>query len=95
MIFQKLEFDGVHVIELEKIVDQRGFFARSWDKDVFQQKSADHNNDHKEQRLHFAFRIYFYGNEVIDGIFNIVSQLGDSFIRRFCRDGFRSFEKHF
>ena len=43
MIFQKLEFDGVHVIELEKIVDQRGFFVRSWDKDVFQQKRLNYN----------------------------------------------------
>lgn len=35
MIFQETAFKGVFVIELEKIKDNRGFFARSWCKTEF------------------------------------------------------------
>jgi len=35
MIFQKTKFDGCYIIEIEKIKDDRGFFARSWDEDIF------------------------------------------------------------
>ncbi len=36
MIFKELEFEGVFKIELEKMEDNRGFFARSWDKKEFE-----------------------------------------------------------
>lgn len=41
MKFTELEFDGVFIIDLEKIEDQRGFFARFWDKDIFEQKGLN------------------------------------------------------
>jgi dTDP-4-dehydrorhamnose 3,5-epimerase len=36
MIFTETEIKGVYIIEIEKIEDQRGFFARSWDKEQFE-----------------------------------------------------------
>jgi len=33
--FKKTKLEGVFVIELEKIEDERGFFATSWEKDSF------------------------------------------------------------
>ena len=36
MIFEKTDFDGVYVITIEKKEDERGFFARSWDKKEFE-----------------------------------------------------------
>lgn len=35
MIFNKTEFNGVFIIEIEKQIDERGFFARTWDKEKF------------------------------------------------------------
>ena len=35
MIFKKMKLDGVFVLEIEKIKDERGFFARSWDTEIF------------------------------------------------------------
>jgi dTDP-4-dehydrorhamnose 3,5-epimerase len=37
MIFNKTEFNGVYIIELEKKTDERGFFARAWDKKKFEE----------------------------------------------------------
>jgi len=37
MIFTKTEFDGVYIIELEKIEDDRGFFARYYDIKKFKE----------------------------------------------------------
>ena len=41
MIFSKTKFEGVFVIELEPIKDERGFFARSWDTKIFQEKNLN------------------------------------------------------
>lgn len=43
MIFRQLEFDGIYIIELEKIEDNRGFFVRSWDRKKFQEKGLNPN----------------------------------------------------
>lgn len=37
MIFNKTEFNGVFIIEIEKQIDERGFFARTWDKKKFEE----------------------------------------------------------
>lgn len=37
MIFTELECKGVYLIKLEKQEDNRGFFARSWDKTIFEE----------------------------------------------------------
>ena len=39
MIFNKTKFNGVFIIELEKQDDERGFFARTWDKKEFKKFS--------------------------------------------------------
>lgn len=36
MIFTKTKFRGVFIIEPEKLEDERGFFARMWDKQIFE-----------------------------------------------------------
>ena len=41
MIFTKTEFKGVFIIEIEKEEDQRGFFARIWDKKEFERLGID------------------------------------------------------
>ena len=41
MIFEELEFKGVFKIDLEKIEDDRGFFARSWDFKIFKEKGLN------------------------------------------------------
>ncbi len=41
MIFQEFGFEGVFKIELEKIEDNRGFFARSWDKKEFEENGLN------------------------------------------------------
>lgn len=35
MIFTPTKLDGVYVVEIEKVTDERGFFARSWDVKQF------------------------------------------------------------
>ena len=35
MIFSETKIAGVYVIDIEKIEDERGFFARTWDKKKF------------------------------------------------------------
>ena len=37
MIFIETKFRGAFVIELEKLEDDRGFFARTWDQNEFEQ----------------------------------------------------------
>ena len=41
MIFTETKLDGVFIIEPEKIEDERGFFARVWDKEVFEEMRLD------------------------------------------------------
>mgnify|MGYP000324102650 CR=1 FL=1 len=41
MIFSETKLKGVLVIELEKNHDERGFFTRSWDKDIFETNGCD------------------------------------------------------
>jgi dTDP-4-dehydrorhamnose 3,5-epimerase len=41
MIFTKTKLDGVFIIEPEKIEDERGFFARVWDQEVFEERKLD------------------------------------------------------
>ncbi|MHC5056318.1 MAG: dTDP-4-dehydrorhamnose 3,5-epimerase [Planctomycetota bacterium] len=36
MLFRKTELDGAYIIEIEKHVDQRGFFSRLWCKEEFE-----------------------------------------------------------
>ena len=43
MIFEKADFEGVYIIEIEKHQDSRGFFARSWDKNEFKLKNLNSN----------------------------------------------------
>lgn len=37
MIFIETELEGAYLIELEKLEDERGFFARSWDTKKFEE----------------------------------------------------------
>lgn len=39
MIFSEIKLKGAYIIEIEKHEDERGFFARTWDKRIF----AEHN----------------------------------------------------
>lgn len=41
MIFSETKLSGAYVIEIEKIEDERGFFARTWDKREFSKKKLD------------------------------------------------------
>lgn len=43
MKLKKTKLEGVFIIELEKINDERGFFATSWDKDTFVKNGIDFN----------------------------------------------------
>lgn len=43
MIFEKTSISGVHIISIEKKEDDRGFFARIWDKEIFQEKELNTN----------------------------------------------------
>lgn len=43
MRFIKTELEGCFVIEIEKIDDNRGFFARTWDKEIFEENSLNGN----------------------------------------------------
>lgn len=43
MIFNKTKLSGAYVIEIEKIKDKRGFFARSWDKKEFEKNGLNSN----------------------------------------------------
>ena len=41
MIFNETHFSGVFLIELERLDDERGFFARSWCKREFEQQGLN------------------------------------------------------
>jgi dTDP-4-dehydrorhamnose 3,5-epimerase len=43
MKFQELRLKGAFVINPEKIEDERGFFARTWDKEIFAKNKMDSN----------------------------------------------------
>lgn len=43
MIFKKMNLEGAYVIELEKIEDERGFFARVWDSKIFLENNLNPN----------------------------------------------------
>ncbi len=43
MKFVKTDFDGCYVIEIEKKIDERGFFTRIWDKDIFKKNDLNEN----------------------------------------------------
>ena len=43
LIFNETKLKGSFVIELEKVTDERGFFARSWDKKIFVEKHLNPN----------------------------------------------------
>jgi dTDP-4-dehydrorhamnose 3,5-epimerase len=41
MIFTKTKLKGVHIIEPEKLGDERGFFARSFDSEIFRKNGLN------------------------------------------------------
>ena len=41
MIFSETKLSGAYIIEIEKNEDERGFFARTWDKEEFSQMGLD------------------------------------------------------
>ena len=41
MIFRDTDIDGVWVIEAERLEDDRGFFARTWDTDEFAERGLN------------------------------------------------------
>jgi dTDP-4-dehydrorhamnose 3,5-epimerase len=43
LIFTETKIKGTYVIETEKINDERGFFARTWDKKEFKKNGLDSN----------------------------------------------------
>jgi len=43
MIFTETKLKGAFIIEPEKIEDERGFFARAWDKKIFEEKGINSN----------------------------------------------------
>jgi len=41
MIFTETELTGAYIIEIEKLEDERGFFARAWDKNIFKKNGLN------------------------------------------------------
>ena len=41
MIFTETKLNGAFVIEVKKLEDKRGFFARSWDDEIFREKALN------------------------------------------------------
>lgn len=41
MIFSETKLSGAYIINIEKIEDERGFFARTWDKNEFSKRNLD------------------------------------------------------
>jgi dTDP-4-dehydrorhamnose 3,5-epimerase len=41
MIFSETKLSGAYVIEIEKLKDDRGFFARTWDREKFEELGLD------------------------------------------------------
>lgn len=46
MIITETALPGVHVVEIEPIEDERGFFARSWSADVFASHGLESRLEH-------------------------------------------------
>jgi dTDP-4-dehydrorhamnose 3,5-epimerase len=53
MIFEQTQLKGAYIIQMEKLRDQRGFFARSWCKREF----ADHGLTPVVQQANVSFNI--------------------------------------
>ena len=53
MKFNELEIKGVFLIEIEKNTDERGFFARTWDRKKFLEKNL--NSDLVQCNISFNF----------------------------------------
>ena len=51
MKLSETKLQGVYVIKIEKLQDQRGFFARTWDKEFF--KSNGLNDDFVQCNISF------------------------------------------
>ena len=43
MKLTKMRLEGAYIIDVEKIEDDRGFFARMFDKDIFRELNLDSN----------------------------------------------------
>ena len=43
LIFKETNLKGSYVIDIERINDERGFFSRSWDKQIFEDKGLNSN----------------------------------------------------
>jgi len=43
MNFKELELKGAYIIAPKKVEDERGFFARMWDKKIFEEKNLNSN----------------------------------------------------
>ena len=43
MIFNETKLKGSYIIDLEKLDDERGFFSRSWDKNIFERMGLNNN----------------------------------------------------
>ena len=43
MKFFETKLNGLYIIELDKFEDNRGFFARSWDSKIFEEKGLNSN----------------------------------------------------
>jgi len=43
LIFTQTKLKGAYIIDIEKITDSRGFFARSWDKNIFEDNGLNAN----------------------------------------------------
>ena len=43
MIFNENKLKGSYIIDLEKINDERGFFSRSWDSQIFEEMGLNSN----------------------------------------------------
>lgn len=43
LIFKETNLKGSYIIDVEKINDERGFFSRSWDKQIFEDKGLNSN----------------------------------------------------
>ncbi|MGI0073219.1 MAG: dTDP-4-dehydrorhamnose 3,5-epimerase [Nitrosotalea sp.] len=43
MIFTETKLKSSFIIEIEKVEDERGFFARSWDKKIFEERGLNSN----------------------------------------------------
>ena len=58
MKFTETKLHGAYIIELEKKEDERGFFARSWDKKIFSEKITNKIKSIKEPISFLDIEIY-------------------------------------